>query len=121
MAKEYVGKVYTKGFDIFDMIKKDKYVDEFIKVRELLVDMLNPMYESWNDEFTETNPEYSGDNFNEQIYNDFIARKSEPFLIEANQNSDLIELYFNWYEGGDIECHLKGKPNKVMYMVFVEK
>ena len=121
MAKEYVGKVYTKGFNIFDMMKKDEYIDEFIKVRELLVDMLNPMYEIWNNEFDETNPEYSGDNFNEQIYNDFIARKSEPFLIEANQHSDLIELYFNWDEGGDIECHLKGKPNKVMYMVFVEK
>lgn len=121
MAKEYVGKVYTKGFDIFDMMKKDKYVEEFIKVRELLVDLVNPMYEIWNNEFKETNPEYSGDNFNEQIYNDFIARKSEPFLIEANRHSDLIELHFNWDECGDIECHLKGKPNKVMYILLFEK
>ncbi len=121
MAKEYVGKVYTKGFDIFDMIKQEKYVEEFIRVRELLVDMLNPMYEIWNNEFNETNPEYSGDNFNERIYNDFIARKSEPFLIEVNKHCDLIELYFNWDKCGDIECHLKGKPNKVMYILLVEK
>lgn len=73
---------------------------EFIKRREIAVDILNPMYEKWNKEFDEL---YPGKDGYSSDYSRFIKSKQKDAIDTANSKvigMNLVKLCLN--DMGDI-------------------
>lgn len=71
-----------------DLNKLDKYkelqrliIDEFLARREAFVDLVNPLYETWNKDFDDMYPGLDGYS---NVYWRFLSEKYYPFLKAAN-------------------------------------
>lgn len=79
---------------------KKKLIDEFVARREFLVNLINPLYNSWNAEYIELYPDgqfADGMDFN-QKYLDFIYNKQSEYLRLANSmtiGQNLVKLFPN--------------------------
>ncbi len=56
-------------------------IDEFLARREAFVDMVNPLYETWNKDFDDLYPGLDGYS---NVYWIFLSEKYNPFLKTAN-------------------------------------
>ena len=64
--------------------KKQKLIDDFTKIRNVLVDITNPLIEQWNDEYTEPmNPLEDGLDPN---YERYMIGKFRPYIDMVNES-----------------------------------
>lgn len=79
---------------------KDYVEEEFVKVRNIAIDLLNPHYEEWNAEYDDV---VNGED--DKKYNAFIRTKQNEILNEVNNHicrKSLVKLY------SDEHCDLVG-------------
>ena len=94
---------------------KTIYVGDFVRKREILVDMLNPMYEAWNNEFDETDHEILEndplEDYGGTAYCNFIREKQERYLAIVNSLPGRVSLAVD--ETGDIYGKIKNSDNEI--------
>lgn len=89
---------YAVHFDYSEEIPqevKDYVEGEFVNVRNIAVDLLNPHYEEWNAEYDDV---VTGED--DKKYNAFIRTKQNEILNEVNNHvcrKSLVKLYSDEY------------------------
>lgn len=74
---------------------KDYVEEEFVKVRNIAIDLLNPHYEEWNAEYDDV-----VNGADDKKYNAFIRTKQNEILNEVNNHicrKSLVKLYSDEY------------------------
>lgn len=94
---------------------KTIFVGDFVRKREMLVDMLNPMYEIWNNEFNETDHEIIEndplEDYGGTAYCNFIRKKQETCLAMVNSLPGRVSLAVD--ETCDIYGKIKNSDNEI--------
>ena len=71
------------------------FAKEYMRKRNAACDCLNPFYESWNSEYTGTEPDDDIYSEKSREYNEYIRAKQEPILELINRvyDSKLVKLH----------------------------
>ena len=96
-----------KAANLLPEFVKNYLISEFANRREVFVDLANPMYEKWNEEFNRMYPNVDG---YDPRYLDFICEKHRDILTIANKKrigANMVELRSEVEDDGDIHAYVK--------------
>lgn len=104
--------IFTCSDDVPELVKKIT-ATEFMVARNKAIDLLNPNYKKWNDEFEKEYGKF--DNYNIPKYNNFIRNKMDEILKDFNEtNRKRVKLYAN------SECDIAGWFNYNDENIFID-
>ena len=96
---------------------RKRMIRDFMKAREIAVEMVNPWFEVWNSEYPEVLDDYS----ESKEYKRYMADKQDAILQVLNdclKNENSVELYSD-VEYCDIRCRDRHDPDLTMYMLLI--
>lgn len=95
------------GADSLPKELENYIIKEFVDRREIFINMVNPMYEKWNEEFDALYPNKDG--YSTEYLNYIYEKHREPLRI-ANENNirlNVVELRSDVNDGGDIYGYIE--------------
>lgn len=106
MSKFNFKAVFTYSEDIPE-IEKRIFEQAFVATRNNAIELLNPNYEKWNDEYNKVEKVKENGQYKDAdnpIYNSFIRRKQQEILDKFNAtNKSFVKLY------SDENCDIYGR------------
>lgn len=103
---KYLCRFLIKNGNGLSERRKNKLIKEFMAKREMLVDLLNPRYETWNAEFDLLNPDEVSENdpmkdYGGTAYCKFITDKQRTYANIVNaKNPKKVQIKID--DTGDI-------------------
>ena len=97
---------------------KNYLIKEFVDRREVFINMVNPMYETWNAEFDRIHPNVDG--YSNEYLNFIYEKHRKPLLVANNEDLYLneVKLCSDYNGGGDIYGYI-GKFGVCLYLTLV--
>lgn len=88
---------------------KNDIINQFLALREVFCTLVNPMYESWNNEYTDP---VSGPD--DEKYNNYIVEKHRPIIEEINRAAKKSDMFVRLGT-------LPKEPTEVCGVFFIKK
>ena len=84
MATMLMRAVFNFTKDDLSSHRKDELITDFIKLRSRLVNIVNPLLETWNDEYT--GPLNLSENGFDLDYERYMINKHQPYINRVNKS-----------------------------------
>lgn len=105
--------------DLLTKDVEDYLIKEFVDRREIFINMVNPMYEKWNQEFDSMHPDKDG--YSVEYLNFIYEKHREPLKIANDRDIFLneVKLTSDFNGGGEIYGYIE-KLKVCLYLTLCE-